>query len=47
MDKKMRKANKAIADAQKYIYNLLYGEHKVYWSDKIGYGITPNKQKED
>lgn len=34
MDKKMRKANKKIADAQKYIYNLLYGEHKVYWSEK-------------
>lgn len=37
MDKKMRKANKKIADAQKYIYNLLYGEHKVYWSEKIGW----------
>ena len=25
------------ADAHKYVYNLLYGEHKAYWSDKIGW----------
>ena len=37
MDKKMRRANAKVADAQKYIYNLLYGEHKVYWSEKIGW----------
>lgn len=37
MDKKMHRANKKIADAQLYIYNLLYGEHKVYWSERIGW----------
>ena len=41
MDKKMRRANAAVASAEQYIYNLFYGDHKVYWSDKIGYGFTP------
>lgn len=42
MDKKMRRANAKIVAAKKYIYNLFYGDHKVYWSDKIGYGVTSN-----
>lgn len=35
MDKKMRRANAKVAAAKKYIYNLFYGDHKVYWSEKI------------
>ena len=47
MDKKMRRANAKLAAAEKYIYNLFCGDHKVYWSEKIGYSVTPNKQKEE
>ena len=39
MDKKMRRANAKVADAEKYIYNLFYGDHKVYWSEKIEYSV--------
>lgn len=28
-----------VAAAEKYIYNLFYGDHKVYWSEKIEYSV--------
>lgn len=47
MDKKTRRANAKVAAAEKYIYNLLYGDHKTYWSDKIGYGVTDLKKNKE
>ena len=39
MDKKMRRANAKVAAAEKYIYNLFNGDHKIYWSEKIEYSV--------